>query len=64
MPPFASVLSDAQIAAILTYIRGNTAWGNNASPVTPEQVRAVRQQTADRDRYWSADELLAIPASD
>lgn len=64
MTPFGSVLSDAQIAAILTYIRGNTAWGNNASPVTPEQVRAVREQTADRDRYWSPDELLAIPASD
>ena len=32
MPPFAHVLSDAEVAAVVTYIRG--AWGNKASAVS------------------------------
>jgi len=31
MPPFGQVLDDADIAAVLTYVRG--AWGNDAPPV-------------------------------
>ena len=33
-------LRDKQIAEVLTYVRSN--FGNNASPVTEEEVRAVR----------------------
>ena len=32
MPPFGHVLDDAEIAAVLTYVRGS--WGNDAPPVT------------------------------
>jgi mono/diheme cytochrome c family protein len=32
MPPFRQTLNDAEIAAVLTYIR--LAWGNAAQPVT------------------------------
>ena len=39
MPPFAH-LSDADIAAALTYER--TSWGNKGGPVTAEQVKAQR----------------------
>jgi cytochrome c oxidase subunit II len=39
MPPFAH-LSDADIAAVLTYER--TSWGNTGGPVTAEQVKAQR----------------------
>jgi len=39
MPPQAN-LSDQQIADVLTYIRGN--FGNNSGPITPEQVKKVR----------------------
>jgi mono/diheme cytochrome c family protein len=56
-------LSDEDMAALMTYIRGNKEWGNNASPVTPEQVKAVRDQTKDRQAPWHADELMAIPES-
>ncbi len=35
-------LSDAEIAAVLTYIR--QAWGNDASAVSPEQVAEVRRE--------------------
>lgn len=44
MPTFKADLSDAQIAAILTYVR--SAWGNKAAPVTPATVAAVRAQLA------------------
>ena len=40
MPSFAWRLSDAQAAAVVTYIRN--AWGNAAAAVSPDQVRTVR----------------------
>lgn len=62
MTPFGSVLTaDSDVAAVLTFIRQNKAWGNNASAVTPEQVKAVREATADRTEAWTAAELLALP---
>lgn len=56
MAPWAS-LSDAQIAAILTYER--SSWGNSAPPVTARQVSAVRARTASRTNPWTIEELLA-----
>jgi mono/diheme cytochrome c family protein len=56
-------LNDEDLAAVLSYIRN--AWGNEAAPVTPEQVSQVRQETANRPtdgtRPWTADELLQVP---
>jgi mono/diheme cytochrome c family protein len=49
---------DDQIAAVLTYIRQE--WGNQAGPITPEQVTAIRTQEAARTKPWTAAELLAI----
>lgn len=40
MPPFKSVLSDAQIANIVDHER--SSWGNNAKLVTPAEVAAER----------------------
>jgi mono/diheme cytochrome c family protein len=40
MPPFAQVLSDDEVAAVVTYIRGS--WGNHGSPVTPRDANAMR----------------------
>ena len=40
MPSWKGQLSDAWIAEVTTYIR--SAWGNNASPVTEDQVKAVK----------------------
>lgn len=55
MQPWADLLNDEQIAAVLTYAR--SSWGNNAPPVTVEQVAAVRESTKDRTEMWTADEL-------
>ena len=40
MPPFAQVLSDEEVAAVVTYIR--TAWGNYGEPVTRREANAMR----------------------
>ena len=40
MPPFAQVLDDASIAAVVSYIRN--AWGNRAEPVSQLQVMRAR----------------------
>jgi mono/diheme cytochrome c family protein len=39
MPPWGSQLSDADIAAAITFIR--SSWGNEASPVSADDVAAV-----------------------
>ncbi|MBV9056163.1 MAG: c-type cytochrome, partial [Candidatus Eremiobacteraeota bacterium] len=44
MPSWRDQLSDAQIAAVLTYIR--TAWGNSAPAVSDDQVTAARSPVA------------------
>jgi len=41
MPSFQGLYTDEEIAAITTYVR--QAWGNEAGPVSPEQVTAVRE---------------------
>ena len=40
MPAYSGKLSNAEIAAVLTYVRSN--WGNKASAVTEAQVAAVK----------------------
>ena len=41
MQPFKQQLSDAEIAAVLTYVRNS--WGNKASEVQPAEVKARRK---------------------
>ena len=44
MPPFVLVLSDGDMAAVLTHIR--TSWGNRASAVTPLEVNRLHANNA------------------
>jgi len=53
--PAAPFKKDADIAAIMSYIR--QAWDNDADPVTPEFVAGVREATKDRLQPWTAGEL-------
>lgn len=62
MVPWRDNLSDEEIAAVATYIRNQ--WGNKASSVTPEQVKAIRDATADRSAPWTAEELLKVPETE
>lgn len=45
MPPFGHELDDAQVAAVLSWIR--VSWGNTAPPVTAVEVNRYRAITAD-----------------
>ncbi len=54
-------LSPEDLAAVVTYIRGNKEWGNNASPMKPEQAKAILDQIKDHSSQWTAEELSAIP---
>lgn len=52
--------NDQRIADVLTYIRSE--WGNTGTPITAEQVSAIRTGSeASRNTPWSESELLAIP---
>ena len=41
MPPYSHILSDAEVAAVVTYIR--VAWDNRGAPVNPAQVNELRK---------------------
>jgi glucose/arabinose dehydrogenase/mono/diheme cytochrome c family protein len=57
MPPL-NILSDEDIASLLTYVRRE--WGHTASPVAPEFVKKIRAETASRQDAWTEAELLKI----
>ncbi len=59
MQPWES-LGDQKVADVLTYERSE--WGNNASPVTKEQITALRKQLASHGSSFTEPDILAIPA--
>jgi mono/diheme cytochrome c family protein len=61
LPPMAAMgssLSDSDLAAVLTYIR--KSWGNTGSKVTPEEVKAVRDELKGRTQPFTEAELKSI----
>lgn len=62
MPAFAQ-LSDAELAAVMSYVRSD--WGNDAPPITPEQVAEGRERFPDRGPWQGGAELDdAFPPGD
>jgi mono/diheme cytochrome c family protein len=58
-------LSDDDIAAVITFVRGNKEWGNHAGSVTPEQVHAIRQKTANKgNQIYTPTEIEAVSPAD
>lgn len=57
MPPLGGQLSDAEIAAVLSYARSE--WGNSASEVSPDTVAEHKERFGSRGS-WSADELTEV----
>ena len=53
MPQFRVQLTDAQIADVLSYVRG--AWGNNTGAVTADQVKKLRPVTDP-----SSDQVIVL----
>jgi mono/diheme cytochrome c family protein len=62
MPPWKESFTDAQIAAVITYIRSE--WGNKAGPVTAEQVKKWRDKDGSRGEPMNAGELQNTPEKD
>ena len=58
MPAWGPSLSDAEIAAVATYIR--SSFGNQALPITAATVAAARAAHAGRTTPWTIPELLLI----
>lgn len=56
MTPFAGMLKDEEMAAVLTFVRNS--FGNKADPIQPAQVKAVRATNAGRVQFYTTEELL------
>jgi len=57
MTPFAGLLNDKEVAAVLTYVRNS--FGNKASAITPEKVKEVRAATAGKSDIYTSSKLLS-----
>lgn len=56
MTAFGALLTDEEVAGVLTYVR-NT-WGNQAPAIDPAKVKQVREAHKDRFVFWKPEELL------
>ena len=56
MTPFAGMLKDEEIAAVLTFVRNS--FGNKAEPIKPAQVKAIRDANPGRLMLYTTDQLL------
>lgn len=56
MTAYGKMLNDDEIAAVTTYVRN--AFGNEASIVTTEKVKDVRDATKDKKGFYTPEELL------
>jgi mono/diheme cytochrome c family protein len=61
MQPWES-LGDQKVADVLTYERSE--WGNNASPVTKEQIAALRKELAAHPGSFTEPDILGVPDED
>ena len=59
MPGLATALDDDQIASILTYVRRE--WGHTATPIDPNEVKAIRDLYPGREDLWTVKDLSQIP---
>jgi len=58
MAAMGAALSDADLANVLTYIRGS--WGNKAGEVTADEIKAIRAGIG-RPQPLSLEQLNALP---
>jgi mono/diheme cytochrome c family protein len=61
MPPL-QMLTDDQVASVLTFVR--RSWGHSASAVSPALVREVRGASTGRTRPWTEAELMRLTQPD
>jgi len=59
MPGFGPILTDADIASLLSYVRRR--FGGVDTPIPEAAVSLIRATNRGRMEYWTADELLKAP---
>jgi mono/diheme cytochrome c family protein/glucose/arabinose dehydrogenase len=57
MTPYGGLLNDKEVAAVLTYVRNS--FGNQASVISPEKVKAVRANTVTQKDIYNVSTLLS-----
>lgn len=62
MQPWDKTLTDQKIADVMTYERSE--WGNTASPVTAEQIAALRKELASHAESFNEQDILGAPDED
>jgi mono/diheme cytochrome c family protein len=58
MAAMGAALSDADHAAVLTFIR--ESWGNQSGAVTADEVKAVRAAIGARPQPMTGDQLKSV----
>lgn len=56
MTPFEGIMSDEEIAGVLTYVRNS--FGNRSSVILPDKVKAIRDEIKEKKGFYTAEELL------
>lgn len=56
MTPFAGLLNDTEVAAVLTYVRNS--FGNKGAAISPEKVKQMRAATESKKDFYSPEQLL------
>jgi mono/diheme cytochrome c family protein len=59
MAAMGAALSDSDLAAVLTYIRGS--WGNKGEPVSADDVKKVRATLAGHSQPMNGEEMMKMP---
>ena len=52
-------LSDTDLAAVLTYIRGS--WGNTMGEVSPDDIKKVRAEVGKAPQPYTGEKLMTMP---
>jgi mono/diheme cytochrome c family protein len=56
MTPFEGLLSDEEMAAVLTFVRNS--FGNQAPAISPDKVKEVRRAIENKKGFYAPEELL------
>ncbi len=59
--PTWGALHDAEIAAVASFVRGKKDWGNQAAPITMDQVAKTRAKYRERGKAWTFAQLKSRP---
>jgi cytochrome c oxidase subunit 2 len=57
MPGWGTILTDAEISAVMTWLRKQDGRG----PATPVEVNHIRVVTSGRNTFWTAEDLHSLP---